>query len=151
MSSRVCTVACLGQEMEKDKADKVAARLAKKAEAAARRESAEPPSAPRTPGLLASELPVALAIPLPSPEPPMATPMTPAPITTPAPNAEGPPTPTVLKNALCGPKLRTGFQIENHDVIDHPRPISDLLNRLVTSNWCHYCEIIRDFLHFVTF
>ena len=92
MSSRVCTVACLGQEMEKDKADKVAARLAKKAEAAARRESAEPPSAPRTPGLLASELPVALAIPLPSPEPPMATPMTPAPITTPAPNAEGPPT-----------------------------------------------------------
>ena len=94
VSSRVCTVACLGQEMEKDKADKVAARLAKKAEAAARRESAEPPSAPRTPGLLASELPVALAIPLPSPEPPMATPMTPAPITTPAPNAEGPPTGT---------------------------------------------------------
>ena len=41
--------------MEKDKADKVAARLAKKAEAAARRESAELPSAPRTAGLLATQ------------------------------------------------------------------------------------------------
>ena len=59
--------------MVRDKADKLAARIAKKAEAAARRESAEQPSAPRTAGVLASELPMAYAIPVASPFPRMAT------------------------------------------------------------------------------
>ena len=64
-------VVCCAQEIEQDKAEKLAARSAKKANVAAHPERA-PLSAPRT-GLLASELPMAMAyLPNESPAPRMA-------------------------------------------------------------------------------